>query len=668
MNHPPDSERAVSELFGAMVLIGVIVTGIAIIGVMLLSQPQPQKIPDVNALISSNAQTVEIHHNGGDSFLKSELQIRLDGQDKTSSFVEDGNSGWTTWSIGQSLTYNIPSGSPVPSLIQIVYTGGGISQLIASSGEGKTAGLSVQAPAVNSITPNSGTVGDTVQITNLAGSSFFSGATVKLSHAGLADIPATNVTVVSSTQITCDFDLTGSTQGAWDVVVTNFGGPSGTLVNGFTIQKPGPPTFSSVTPTSGSTAGGTFVTITGTNLIGTTSATFGGSAASGLSVVNATTITATTTSHAAQTIDVVVVTPSGTATGTGAYTYVGIPTVTGVSPTLGTILGGTSVTITGTNLTRTTAVHFGATAAATFTVNSATQITVTSPASSAAGPVDVTVTTPGGTSATSSADIYRYFVIQSFTTVGATSWTVPTGVTHAELLVVAGGGSGGSFNVNSGPGGGGAGGLIYNSSYNLTGLTNVQIYVGAGGASIPAGGGVGKNGMFSAFDKVNATGGGGGGASGSAPSNGLNGGSGGGGCYGGIGGTTISGTTNGGTFYGNAGGISGGTQLGGGGGGGAGAAGGNYNGVVGGDGGAGLAFAITGQNLFYAGGGGAWGGAAANAGTRGGIGGSGIGGNGGNRSTSTTGGVDGTGSGGGASNVSYASGAGGSGVVIIKYY
>ncbi|WP_417413415.1 IPT/TIG domain-containing protein, partial [Hoeflea sp.] len=78
------------------------------------------------------------------------------------------------------------------------------------------------------------------------------------------------------------------------------------------------------------------------------------------------------------------------------------PTVSSVSPATGPAAGGTSVTITGSNLSGATAVAFGATAAASFTVDSATQITATSPAGS--GTVDVRVTTAGGVSATSAAD------------------------------------------------------------------------------------------------------------------------------------------------------------------------------------------------------------------------------------------------------------------------
>ena len=87
--------------------------------------------------------------------------------------------------------------------------------------------------------------------------------------------------------------------------------------------------------------------------------------------------------------------------------YMGAPTITAVSPNSGPIAGGTSVVITGCGFTGATAVSFGGTAATTFIVNSSTQITATSPAH-AIGVVNVTVTTPSGTSATTVADQFTY--------------------------------------------------------------------------------------------------------------------------------------------------------------------------------------------------------------------------------------------------------------------
>ena len=83
------------------------------------------------------------------------------------------------------------------------------------------------------------------------------------------------------------------------------------------------------------------------------------------------------------------------------------PAVTGLAPTSGSLPCGTSVTITGSGFTGATAVIFGTTAATSFTVDSATQITATCPAGSA-GTVEVTVTTPNGTSAASDDDQFTY--------------------------------------------------------------------------------------------------------------------------------------------------------------------------------------------------------------------------------------------------------------------
>ncbi len=82
------------------------------------------------------------------------------------------------------------------------------------------------------------------------------------------------------------------------------------------------------------------------------------------------------------------------------------PAVTGISPSSGPTAGGTSVTISGTNLTGATAVKFGSSGATNVTVVNPSEITATSPPGS--GTVDVTVTTPTGTSATASADRFTY--------------------------------------------------------------------------------------------------------------------------------------------------------------------------------------------------------------------------------------------------------------------
>lgn len=170
-----------------------------------------------------------------------------------------------------------------------------------------------------------------------------------------------------------------------------------------------PPTVTAVSPTGGPIAGGTLVTVTGTDFTGATDVKFGTLSGTDVTVVDATHITVKSPAQAAGTVHVTVTTPDGTsATGTAdQFAYFDMPTITGVSPAAGPLAGGTVVTITGTALAGTTAVAFGGVAATGVTPISDTQLTAVAPAHSAAA-VDVTVTTPGGTSATSSADLFTY--------------------------------------------------------------------------------------------------------------------------------------------------------------------------------------------------------------------------------------------------------------------
>ncbi|MDO9036171.1 MAG: IPT/TIG domain-containing protein, partial [Methanoregula sp.] len=152
-------------------------------------------------------------------------------------------------------------------------------------------------------------------------------------------------------------------------------------------------------------------------------------------VNSATQITITSPAGAAGTVDVTVTTLAGTSATSSAdeFTYTtttSAPTVTGITPTSGPLVGGTVVTITGTGFTGATSVMFGNNAGTSLIVNSATQITITSPAG-AAGTVDVTVTTLGGTSATSPADEFTYTI----TPLTITGITPGTGVAGTPVSI-----------------------------------------------------------------------------------------------------------------------------------------------------------------------------------------------------------------------------------------
>lgn len=98
--------------------------------------------------------------------------------------------------------------------------------------------------------------------------------------------------------------------------------------------------ITSVTPNSGPAAGGTTVTITGTDFTGATAVQFDGTAATSYTVDSNTQITAVTPAHAAGLVSVGVFTPGGSGFLNNGFTYLPpAPTITSVSPTSGTTAG-----------------------------------------------------------------------------------------------------------------------------------------------------------------------------------------------------------------------------------------------------------------------------------------------------------------------------------------
>ncbi|HEY3815050.1 MAG TPA: IPT/TIG domain-containing protein [Caulobacteraceae bacterium] len=259
------------------------------------------------------------------------------------------------------------------------------------------------APAVSAISPASGSTAGGTSVT-ITGSNFTGATSVKFGAA------TATFTVNSATSITATSPA-GST-GTVNVTVTTSAGTSATSsADQFTYAAASPPSITSINPTNGLTTGGTFVTITGTNLSAVTGVQFGGVSAT-FEINSATSVSATAPAEAAGTVDITVTSPGGaSATNAGdRFTYTTtpqLPTVSAIAPSSGSINGGTSVTITGTNFDSVQTVKFGSVFAA-FSVNSETSITVTAPQASAPGTVDVIVNTSAGTSATTSADQFTY--------------------------------------------------------------------------------------------------------------------------------------------------------------------------------------------------------------------------------------------------------------------
>ena len=257
----------------------------------------------------------------------------------------------------------------------------------------------LDVPTVTGVSPASGPSSGGTHVT-ITGTDFVDLVSIRFDQWGPA-----SYTVDSPSQISAVTRPT-SPEAADVRVLTQLGTSPVSPAAKFTFLAA--PSVYSLSPSIGSSSGGTSVTITGSDLAGTTGVSFGGTAAASFSVTSATQVQAASPAHAAGTVHVTVTTPGGSNPNTTSdqFTFVSSPAVTEVSPGLGPTAGGTTVVLTGTSFTGATAVSFGG-AAASFTVNSGTQITATSPAR-VPGTVHIAVTTVYGTSAAGVSDQFTY--------------------------------------------------------------------------------------------------------------------------------------------------------------------------------------------------------------------------------------------------------------------
>ncbi|HUA15107.1 MAG TPA: IPT/TIG domain-containing protein [Verrucomicrobiae bacterium] len=167
--------------------------------------------------------------------------------------------------------------------------------------------------------------------------------------------------------------------------------------NTFTYQSP--PTLSWIGPSSGPANTATSVRIVGTNFVSGAAVKIGGVAATGVKVNSSTTIVAQTPASAAGAGSVVVTNPNGaSSTPALTYTFNPPPTLSGISPAVGPLTGGASVTIAGANFLPGAKVTLAGTPAWNVIANS-TSISATTPAH-AAGLADLVVINPDGQFAT----------------------------------------------------------------------------------------------------------------------------------------------------------------------------------------------------------------------------------------------------------------------------
>jgi hypothetical protein len=293
-------------------------------------------------------------------------------------------SGGTLMAWGEDRYGELGDGSAgEPSDVPVAVTGLGE---VAGIGAGGYHDLvySEPIPSVSGVSPATGAEagGTTVAITGTN----FEGVTSV--HFGASN--ATRFTVHSPTSITAVSPAGGV--GTVNITVSDPAGTSPPVpADRFTYLAP--PTVSKLSAKKGPGAGGTTLTITGTNFGEASSVRFG--------ATNATILTVKSTSILAEspagagTVEVTVTTPGGTSGASKHDVFEYTPAVASVTPDRGSKAGGESVTIAGSGFalgTAASAFKFGSKQATEVNCTSNTTCTLTTPAAKKAGTVTVTAT------------------------------------------------------------------------------------------------------------------------------------------------------------------------------------------------------------------------------------------------------------------------------------
>src|SRR5581483_11968968 len=356
-------------------------------------------------------------------------------QDLNWSATKETAASWLTLEPGQGLL--TPGGSQTISVRADTthLTAGGYSASIRFSSNGGEASVSVVlavasgpaasgGPVVSNIEPKTGPAAGGTTVT-IQGSNF-TGA----NHVLFGSTAVDHFTVNSDTQITA---VSPAGSGMVHVTVVTSAGTSATSsADQFTYQPPPTtapttaptpsvvvPRITGIVPTSGPLAGGTIVIIRGWGFTGVSKVLFG--TTSSYFTVNSNTSMNVVSPAGSGTVHIRIITSAGTTAISTAdqFTYLPQPTITNISPVSGPTWGGTTVTITGSGLAQTSKVLFGDTPASGVTVISNTRITTLSPAGG--GTVHVRVITPGGTTATSTADQFTYLAQPTITGLSPTA-------------------------------------------------------------------------------------------------------------------------------------------------------------------------------------------------------------------------------------------------------
>lgn len=299
----------------------------------------------------------------------------------TSSFVSSGELKVTTpsWGIAETVAVKVVNPNGQQSLIPNGYT------------------YEDDSPVISSVSPTSGPMAGGTIIT-VKGSYFKSGAKVNL---GEIEVPV--YTFVSTSEIRFKAPSWSKPE-LVDLKIVNPDGKAAEAKGVFQYLAPPDPTLTSLSPTSGLVSGGTQITINGTDLPSDVKVYFDNQEVVPTSITT-TKITVTSPEWATpEKVDIRIQTTSGfEAILIDAFEYLPLPKppaplISSISPSKGSVIGGTTVTINGSNFVNGLKLYFDQ-QEVSYTFVSSSSLRIKTPAWTTAESVDVIITNPDNQSA-----------------------------------------------------------------------------------------------------------------------------------------------------------------------------------------------------------------------------------------------------------------------------
>ncbi|WP_321506781.1 IPT/TIG domain-containing protein [uncultured Methanoregula sp.] len=276
-------------------------------------------------------------------------------------------------------------------------------------------------PRLSGISPSSGPAsGGTVRITG----SGFTGTKEVL----FGKQPGAVLDIVDDSHLTVSAPFSFF-PGSVPVSIRNARGFAGSLdpVIMYTYDYP-LPELTGISPSSGSIAGGTVVTLTGSGFAGTENVQFGEKYGTGLNVIDNWQLTILTPPSSEGIVGISVSNPAGTGRSSGAATMfhyeVPVPKLTGISPSSGSMDGGTAVTLTGSGFNGTRTVLIGGKPVTGFNIINDSQLSIITPPSSL-GPFPVSITNAYGEGGSLGPSTSFQYVLSQATTTTAIKTAAP---------------------------------------------------------------------------------------------------------------------------------------------------------------------------------------------------------------------------------------------------